>query len=188
VQRWVPMSGISRNLIHAVVLREDAKFFEHEGLDWEEVQKSAHTNLRRLRLVRGGSTLTQQLAKNLFLSTRKDPLRKLREIVATRWLEEDLPKTRILELYLNVIEWGEGVYGCEAAAILYYGKAAAGLSVVEAAGLAAIIPSPRKLNPLANPERHRRAQQRVLRLLETDRYVVERVRRLGATPPPVPQQ
>jgi monofunctional biosynthetic peptidoglycan transglycosylase len=183
LQRWVPLARISRHLIHAVVLKEDAKFFDHEGVDWDEVKESAETNLRRRRLARGGSTLTQQLAKNLFFSTRKDPVRKLRELVVARWLEEDLRKTRLLELYLNVIEWGDGIYGCEAAARTYYGKPAAALTLTEAAGLTAIIPSPRRLNPVVSPERHARAQRRVLALLETDRYVVYRVRKLGADPP-----
>lgn len=183
LQRWVPLARVSRHLIHAVVLKEDAKFFDHEGVDWDEVKESAEANWRRRRLARGGSTLTQQLAKNLFFSTRRDPVRKLRELVVARWLEEDLRKARLLELYLNVIEWGDGIYGCEAAARAYYGKAAAELTRAEAAGLTAIIPSPRRLNPVVGPERHARAQRRVLALLETDRYVVYRVRKLGAEPP-----
>jgi monofunctional glycosyltransferase len=178
-RQWVPLGAIPRDLIWAVVLCEDAKFFDHEGLDWQQIQESAEKNLRRFRFARGGSTITQQLAKNLFFSTRKDPLRKLRELVVARWMEEDLRKTRILELYLNLIEWGDGVYGCAAAAGAYYGKPVAELTRSEAAGLAAMIPSPLTLNPRTSPTRHRRAQARVERLLDTDRYVVERVKRLG---------
>jgi monofunctional biosynthetic peptidoglycan transglycosylase len=138
-QIWTPISRVSRNLIHAVIVAEDAKFFGHEGVDWDAVKESLEKDIARRRFAAGGSTITQQLAKNLFFSTHKSVTRKLRELVVARWLEADLSKKRILELYLNVIEWGDGVYGAEAAARRYYGKSAAELDPEQAAGLAAMI-------------------------------------------------
>ena len=108
-------------------------------------------NLEKRRFARGGSTITQQLAKNLYFGTEKSPTRKLRELIVTRWIEDDLTKRRILELYLNVIEWGDGLYGAEAAARRYYGKAASDVDANEAAGLAAMIPNPRRINPAGQP-------------------------------------
>src|SRR5206468_335698 len=136
-QLWVPITRVSRNLIHAVVAAEDPKFFGHEGIDWDAVKESMEKDVRERRFARGGSTITQQLAKNLFFTTHKSVTRKLREMIAARRLEAELKKARILELYVNVIEWGDGVYGCEAAARRYYGKSAAELDEDEAAGLAA---------------------------------------------------
>jgi monofunctional biosynthetic peptidoglycan transglycosylase len=180
---WIPLSRVSRHLIHAVVAAEDPKFFGHEGVDWDAVKESLETNVRKARFARGGSTITQQLAKNLFLSSDKTIARKLRELVVAHWLEQDLSKRRILELYLNVIEWGDGVYGCEAAARRYYGKAAAELDPVEAAGLAAMIPSPHRINPRVDPARHARAQKRILWLMARLGYVERSVGGLGAEPP-----
>jgi monofunctional biosynthetic peptidoglycan transglycosylase len=165
---------------------EDVKFLGHAGLDWEAIQESLRRDIRERRFARGGSTITQQLAKNLFLSTSKDPIRKLRELVLARWLEEDLSKRRILELYLNVIEWGDGVYGCEAAALRYYGKRSADLDAQEAAGLAAMIPNPRRINPQASPARHARAQRRILWLMARAGYVKQGTAGLGAEPPELP--
>lgn len=181
-QSWVELSQVSRNLIAAVVTAEDPKFFGHDGIDWDAIKESVEKNVRERRFARGGSTITQQLAKNAFFNTRKSLTRKLRELVVTRWLEADLPKRRILELYLNVIEWGDGVYGCEAAAQRYYGKSAADLDEVEAAGLAAMIPSPRRINPKVNPARFARAQKRVLWLMAHAGYVKRDVGQLGAEP------
>jgi membrane carboxypeptidase/penicillin-binding protein PbpC len=134
-------------------------------VDWEAIQKSMDEDRKKGRFVRGGSTITQQLAKNLFFSTRKTPTRKLRELMAARWLEQDLSKRRILELYLNVIEWGDGIYGCEAAARRWFGKSAADLDEEEAAGLAGMIPNPRRINPKADAARFARARRRVLWLM-----------------------
>jgi monofunctional biosynthetic peptidoglycan transglycosylase len=183
-QVWVPLSRVSRHLVHAVVVAEDPKFFGHEGVDWEAVKESAEANWKKRSFARGGSTITQQLAKNLFFSTHKDVTRKLRELLVARWLEDDLGKKRILEIYLNVIEWGDGVYGCEAAARRYYGKAAADLNEADAAGLAAMIPSPRRINPRTNPASHARAQRRVLWLMARAGYVQRDVAGLGSEPPP----
>ena len=123
----MPLGRISRHLVHAVVAAEDQKFFGHEGVDWDAIKESVEEDRKKRRFARGGSTITQQLAKNLFFTTHKSPVRKLRELVVARWLETDLSKARILELYLNVIEWGDGVYGAQAAAQRYYGKSASAL-------------------------------------------------------------
>jgi monofunctional biosynthetic peptidoglycan transglycosylase len=183
-QVWVPITRVSRHLIHAVVAAEDPRFFGHEGVDWDAVKESVEVNVRKRGFVRGGSTITQQLAKNLFFSTRKSITRKLMELVVARWMEADLGKKRILEIYLNVIEWGDGLYGCEAAARRYYGKSAAALDEYEAAGLAAMIPSPRRINPSVNPARYARAQKRVLWLMAHAGYVRRDVGGLGSEPPP----
>jgi monofunctional biosynthetic peptidoglycan transglycosylase len=183
-QSWVPLSRISRNLIHAVIVAEDARFFGHEGVDWDAIKVSLEKDIEKRRFAQGGSTITQQLAKNLFFSTRKSLTRKFREFIVTGWLEDDLKKTRILEIYLNVIEWGDGVYGCEAAARRYYGKSAAELSPEEAAGLAAMIPNPRRINPRVDAPRHARAQRRVEWLMARAGYVKRDLGKLGAEPPP----
>jgi monofunctional biosynthetic peptidoglycan transglycosylase len=184
VQAWIPISEVSRNLIHAVLAAEDQKFFGHEGVDWDAIKKSVEVDRARGRFVRGGSTITQQLAKNLFFSTHRSVVRKLRELVVAWWLESELSKKRILELYLNVIEWGDGLYGCEAAARRYYGKPASGLDPEEAAGLAGMIPNPRRINPLLDPRRFGQAQRRVLWLMAHAGYIRGNLAGLGREPPP----
>jgi len=184
VQTWIPLERVSRNLIQAVIASEDQKFFGHEGIDWQAIQESVGANVTQRQSVRGGSTITQQLAKNLFFDTRKSLTRKVREMIVTHWLEQDLSKGRILALYLNVIEWGEGIYGCEAAARSYYDESASELTVSEAAGLVAMIPNPRRINPQVSPDRHARAQRRVLWLMAGAGYIQREVAGLGAAPPP----
>ncbi|MCU0241054.1 MAG: monofunctional biosynthetic peptidoglycan transglycosylase [Vicinamibacteria bacterium] len=186
LQQWIRLNRVSRHLIRAVVAAEDPKFFGHEGIDWEALRESIETDIKKRRFARGGSTITQQLAKNLFFTTYKSLTRKAREFLVTQWLEDDLSKARILELYLNVIEWGDGVYGCEAAARRYYGKSAADLSAEEAAGLAAMIPSPRRINPRINPARHARAQQRILMQMARLGFIARETARLGSLPSPEP--
>ncbi len=146
-QRWVPLSQISEHLIHAVIVAEDGTFYEHDGVDWFEVKESFIKNLTKFRFARGGSTITQQLAKNLFLSTSKDPMRKLKEFFISQSLEDELSKRRILEIYLNVIEWGDGIFGAEAAALKYFGKHTYELTREEATQMAAVIPSPLRNKP-----------------------------------------
>ena len=141
--KWVPYSRISRHLKRAVIAAEDAKFVDHEGFDWEGIQKAYDKNLKKGKIVAGGSTISQQLAKNLFLSTRRTPWRKLEEALITVMLENLMSKRRILEIYLNVIEWGNGVFGAEAAARHYFKVSAAGLGAEQAARLAAMVPNPR---------------------------------------------
>ncbi len=140
---WVPYERISTHLKRALIVAEDAKFVEHGGFDWDGIQKAYERNRKSGGVVRGGSTITQQLAKNLFLSPEKSYWRKAEEAVVTVMLETMLPKRRIFEIYLNVIEWGNGVFGAEAAAQRYFGVSAAQLSAEQAARLAAMVPSPR---------------------------------------------
>jgi monofunctional biosynthetic peptidoglycan transglycosylase len=146
-QQWVPYERISAQLKRAVVAAEDAKFVDHEGFDWQAISKAIEKNERQGKVVAGASTISQQLAKNLFLSGERSWVRKGQEAVITWMLESALSKRRILELYLNFAEWGEGVFGAEAAARYHFGVSAAGLSAQQAAFLAAILPSPRRYAP-----------------------------------------
>ena len=141
---WVPYGRVSEHLKRAVVAAEDARFLDHEGFDWEAIQKAMARNERRGKIVAGASTISQQLAKNLFLSGSRSWLRKGQEAAITWMMERTLSKRRILELYLNFAEWGEGVFGAEAAARHHFGVSAAGLSSAQAAWLASILPSPRR--------------------------------------------
>ncbi len=150
--RWVPLSSISPYLAQAVVISEDDKFWTHHGFDFEAIKTALERDIRQRTSRYGGSSITQQLAKNLFLSPSRNPIRKLREFVLTWRLERALTKKRILELYLNVVEWGNGVFGAEAAARRYYGKPASELSPEEAAHLAVVLPSPRRYNPVGGTE------------------------------------
>jgi monofunctional biosynthetic peptidoglycan transglycosylase len=159
--QWVRYSRISKNLQRAVLVAEDSRFFEHDGVDLEEIRKSIEINMERGGAIRGASTITQQLAKNLYLSPSKDPLRKLKELIIARRLEAALSKARILEIYLNVIEWGDGIWGAEAAARTYFGVPASALSREQAALLAGAIINPRVLNP-ARPNRRLLARQRII--------------------------
>jgi monofunctional glycosyltransferase len=144
VQRWVPLGRISKDVTNAVVVAEDGTFWSHGGFDWFEFRESIERNVKEGRAARGASTITQQLVKNLYLSSSKNPLRKLKEWILTWYMEQTLSKSRILELYLNVIEWGKGIYGIEAASQTYFGKPASAVTREEAARLAAVIPNPRR--------------------------------------------
>lgn len=172
-QRWVPYSRISAHLKRAVIVTEDSAFWQHEGVDYEQLKDAVEVNLERMEFARGASTITQQLAKNLYLSPSKNPLRKLKELLITRELEVELSKQRILELYLNVIEWGDGIWGAEAAARHYFHTSAAELTAPEAALLAGAIANPHIMDPAHPSARLLRRQQMIMR-------------RMGAvTPPPV---
>jgi monofunctional biosynthetic peptidoglycan transglycosylase len=173
VQRWVPYERISPNLRRAVLVAEDAAFFEHEGIDFDEMEKSFEANWKKGKLARGGSTITQQLAKNLYLSPSKNPVRKIEEFLIARRLEAELTKRRILELYLNVIEWGDGIYGAEAAARAYFQTSAAALGPDEAALLAASIINPRRYSP-GRPSSFLLRRQQLIR------------QRMGDIEPPAP--
>ena len=142
-RKWVPLDKISKLLQQAVVIAEDDQFFTHHGVDIEAVRKAAEFNWKKKRFSRGASTLTMQLARNLYLSPIKSPWRKFHELLIALKMERELPKDRILEIYLNVAEWGNGIYGAEAAAQHYFRKSAAALGRHEAAFLAAILPRPR---------------------------------------------
>ena len=173
LQQWVRYSRISKNLQRAVLVAEDSRFFEHEGVDLEEIRKSIEINMERGAAVRGASTITQQLAKNLYLSPSKDPLRKIRELIIARRMEAALSKARILEIYMNVIEWGDGIWGAEAAARYYFGVPASALTREQAALLAAAIINPRVHNP-AHPDRRLIARRALI------------LARMGSVEPPVP--
>jgi len=173
VQRWVGYSHLSPDLKRAVLVAEDDAFFQHEGVDLAQLQESLEIDWAKGKFTRGASTITQQLAKNLYLSPSKNPLRKLRELIIARRLEAELRKARILEIYLNVIEWGDGIYGAEAAAQTYFRSAASNLDPNEAALLAGAIINPRLLNPSRPTGRLLRRQQLILR-------------RMGLVSPPPP--
>ena len=163
-QRWRPLSEISPHLVRAVIAAEDIHFPDHSGIDFDALAQAASRNRSAGKVVAGGSTITQQLAKNLFLSSKQSYRRKAREAVFAYELERVLGKRRIMEVYLNVIEWGDGIYGAEAASQHYFKKSASKLSPLQAAYLAAIIPGPREaLNPRKHPERHRTAKERIQR-------------------------
>ncbi len=170
-RRWVPYNRIANSLKRAVIVAEDSAFFAHEGLDYEQIRESIEDSLEDGGAIRGASTITQQLAKNLYLSESRNPVRKLRELLITRRLEAALSKRRILEIYLNSIEWGDGIFGCEAAARAYFGKGAAELGASEAALLAGAIINPRVHSPARPTRRLLRRQQIILR-------------RMGAAEPP----
>ncbi|MGQ2965743.1 monofunctional biosynthetic peptidoglycan transglycosylase [Methylophilus sp.] len=142
-QQWVAYARISPHLKRAVIAAEDSRFTEHRGFDWNGIESAFEKNLKKGRIVAGGSTISQQLAKNLFLSGHRTPWRKVQEAIITFMLESIMSKRRILEIYLNVIEWGDGVFGAEAAARHYFHASARALGPAEAARLAAMIPNPR---------------------------------------------
>ena len=162
VHRWVPYERIAQTLKRAVLVAEDDAFWDHEGVDMNALQRAVEVNLEKREFALGASTITQQLAKNLYLSPSKNPMRKLRELWIARRLEMELPKRRILELYLNSIEWGDGIYGAEAASRQYFGKSAASLAPDEAALLAGAIINPRVYSP-ASPNARLRGRQRLIR-------------------------
>ncbi len=140
---WVPYDKISSNLKRAIIVAEDSKFADHEGFDWEGIQKALEKNQKKGKVVAGGSTISQQLAKNLFLSGERSAIRKGEEALITVMMESILDKERIFEIYLNVIEWGDGIFGAEAAARHYYGVSASRLTREQSAKLAAMVPRPR---------------------------------------------
>ncbi len=150
IRTWASYNSISPHLRNAVLIAEDSAFFQHSGYDLEQIKESARRNWKEKRLARGASTITQQLAKNLYLSTSRNPLRKVREFFIAREMERALTKQRIFEIYLNVIEWGDGIYGIEPAARRYFGKSSSELLPEESAILAAMIPNPRRYTPARN--------------------------------------
>jgi monofunctional biosynthetic peptidoglycan transglycosylase len=149
-QHWVPLSRVSPMLLKAVLIGEDDKFYQHDGFDYEAIEQAFEKNLKAGRFKAGASTISQQLTKNLFLNPEKSLTRKAKEAILTWRLEHTLTKRRILELYVNVAEWGDGIFGIEAAARHYYGKPASALSSMEAARLASVLPNPIRFNPLSN--------------------------------------
>jgi monofunctional biosynthetic peptidoglycan transglycosylase len=144
---WKRLDEISPNLVHAVLLAEDDTFYQHRGFDFEQIEIAVKINWKKKRFAYGGSTITQQLARTLYLSPSKNVLRKLKEALIAFWMERALPKKRILEIYLNAAEWGEDIFGAEAAARRYYGRSCSDLTPEESVALASILPSPRKWSP-----------------------------------------
>ncbi len=162
---WVPLTRISRYVQDAVLISEDDKFWEHDGFDYGAIELAIEKNIEKRRFAFGASTITQQLAKNLYLSPSKNPVRKIKEAILTWRLERSLSKKRILELYLNVVEWGDGIFGIEKAALYYYGKRARSLTARQAARLAAVLPNPRKYTPESASPYVRRKAERIYRIM-----------------------
>ncbi|MBN2407831.1 MAG: monofunctional biosynthetic peptidoglycan transglycosylase [Elusimicrobia bacterium] len=170
---WVGLSEISPYLVKAVIIAEDGKFYKHHGVDWEATKNAIETNIRKNRMYIGGSTITQQLAKNLFFSPKKNVIRKAREILAAYKLERELSKERILELYLNVADWGHGAYGAEAASRVYFVKPASELTPSEAARLASVLPNPARYSPLDDTKKWLTRKREELILLMLKRRWIE---------------
>lgn len=166
VHQWIPLSTIPKHVLDAIIVAEDGTFYSHAGVDWYEVQESMGRNFEEGKIVRGASTITQQLAKNLYLSTSRTPTRKIKELMIALLLEAQLSKRRILELYVNCIEWGRGVFGVQAAARTYFRKSASQLTRDEAARLAAVIPSPLRYRPNENSTYVMRKKQLVLQRMD----------------------
>lgn len=148
--KWVSLDRVSPNLVKAVLIAEDNKFWQHKGFDYEAIEQAIEKNIEAKEFRSGASTISQQLAKNLFLSPSKNPVRKIKEAILTWRIEKTLTKRRILELYVNVVEWGDGIFGIEQAARHYYGVSAAGLSAQQASRLAAVLPNPLKYSPVGS--------------------------------------
>jgi penicillin-binding protein 1A len=168
---WVPLSQVSENLQIAVIVAEDDTFFQHRGINYQETWNALKVDLEEKRYARGGSTITQQLAKNIFLSKEKTLARKVKEYFLAHEIEQRLPKKKILELYLNEVEWGDGIYGAEAAARTYFGKPASQLEIHEGALLAAMLPNPKYFNPHVRLERVKKRQHRILRLMYANKLL-----------------
>jgi len=170
---WTGWDGISENLKHAVLVAEDGGFYQHHGVDWESTGKALRTDWEKKKLAKGGSTITQQVARNLYLSPSKNPLRKIKEILIARRLERELGKRRIFEIYLNIAEWGKGIYGAEAASRAYFGKSAADLTPEEGAALAAALPSPRRYNPAGGTRFMERRKSQIVARMRASGYLPE---------------
>lgn len=184
-QVWVPYSSISPYMVKAVLIAEDDNFWSHEGFDYQAIEKAMEKNIKARKFKAGGSTISQQLAKNLYLSPSKNPVRKLREAVLTWRLESELSKKRILEIYLNVAEWGDGVFGIEAASRHHFGKSAAGLTAMEAARLAAVLPNPRRLNASGDQRYVNSRSEVIYNIMVRRGVVVEEFEEIGADEPQV---
>jgi monofunctional biosynthetic peptidoglycan transglycosylase len=170
---WAPLSQISPYVTKAVIIAEDDKFWSHEGFDFEAMQKALEKDFQKKKFKAGGSTISQQLAKNLYLSPAKNPVRKIKEAILTRRIEQNLSKRRIIELYLNVAEWGDGLFGIETAARKYYGKSARGLTAREAATLAAALPNPRRFRPDGNSRYAATRAERIYQIMVRRGIVIE---------------
>ena len=170
-QKWVPLGHVSQNLIKAVLIGEDDKFWHHEGFDYQAIERAIEKNIMAKKFKMGGSTISQQLAKNLYLSPSKNPVRKIKEAILTWRLEKTLSKRRILELYVNVAEWGDGIFGIGQAARHYYGVSAASLTARQASKLAAILPNPILYSP-TGPSRYVRNRSNIIYAIMRKRGIV----------------
>jgi monofunctional biosynthetic peptidoglycan transglycosylase len=182
-QEWVPLSRISPYAVKAVIIAEDDKFWSHEGFDFGAIQKAIEKDLQKRRFNAGGSTISQQLVKNLYLTPAKNPIRKLKEALLTWRLERNLSKRRIIELYLNVAEWGEGIFGIEAAAHHYFGKGADALTAREAAALAVVLPGPLRYHPVEGGRYVESRTEAVYRIMVRRRIVIPEYDQLLNEPP-----
>jgi len=188
-QKWVPLGAVSPFLIKAVLIGEDDKFWQHEGFDYEAMQKAIEKDIKEKKFKLGGSTISQQLTKNLYLSPSKNPVRKLREAIITYRMEKAISKKRILELYLNVAEWGDrGIFGIEAASRHYYGKSAAMLNPEESARLASVLPNPRKFDPLGSSKYVQNRSRLIYNIMVRRGIVVPEYEEIneGGTPDEIP--
>jgi monofunctional biosynthetic peptidoglycan transglycosylase len=180
--RWVPLKRISPYLIKAVIIAEDDKFWRHEGFDYEAMQQALERDLKARKFKAGGSTISQQLAKNLYLSPSKNPVRKVREAILTWRMEKTLTKRRIVELYLNYAEWGDGIFGIEAAARHYYGKRASALGPEEASRLATVLPNPIRYSPKGDSRYVRYRSKRIYRIMVARGIVIPEFEEVMTTP------
>jgi monofunctional biosynthetic peptidoglycan transglycosylase len=170
---WLPWAQISEHLKHAVLVAEDDTFYRHDGVDWDSVKVALEKDWEQKRLAYGGSTITQQVARNLYLSPSKNPLRKIKELLIAWRLEKVLGKRRIFELYLNIAEWGKGIFGAEAAAQAYFGKSAADLAPDEAVAMTVVLPNPRRWNPAAGGRYVERNMRRIMVRMRASGFLPE---------------
>jgi len=168
---WTGWDAISENLKHAVLVAEDDTFYRHKGVEWESIERAIKTDWKTKSFAKGGSTITQQVAKNLYLSPSKNPLRKIKELLIAKSLEKHLGKRRIFEIYLNIAEWGKGIYGAQAAAQAYFGKNASDLTPEEAAALAAVLPSPRRYSPVKDTRFMERRKSQIVGRMRASGYL-----------------
>lgn len=181
-QRWVPLKKVSPALVKAVLIAEDDKFWKHDGFDYEAIESAVQRNMKAGKFKFGASTITQQLVKNLYLSPSKNPVRKLKEAILTWRIEHSLSKRRILELYVNVAEWGDGIFGIEAAARHYYGTSASGLSASQASKLAAVLPNPIRYKPNGSSSYVRGRSKRIYAIMLRRGVVVPEFEEVMAPP------
>lgn len=185
-KQWVPLSRISPFLMKAVIIAEDDKFWRHDGFDIDGIQKALEKDIKQGKWKAGGSTISQQLAKNLYLTPSRNPVRKLKEAIITWRIERSLSKKRILELYLNVAEWGEGIFGAEAASRHHFGKAAVALEPLEAARLAAVLPNPRRYAANGDSRYVERRAQLIYNIMVKRGIVIPEYEETMALPDPGP--
>jgi monofunctional biosynthetic peptidoglycan transglycosylase len=172
IQKWVPLKKISPYVIKAVLISEDDKFWKHEGFDAEALESAFEKNLKSGKFGFGGSTISQQLSKNIYLSPSKNPIRKIKEAILTYRIEKTLSKKRIIEIYLNVAEWGDGIFGIEAAARHYFHKSAKNLTAMEAAKLASVLPNPIIYNPIGNQKIVLKKANRLYKIMQRRGIVI----------------